>query len=200
MSAAVIKVKGNYEEEVIVTQENNVRQRSDSDAPLGDETTPEDPAATPDHPDLSGQVADLQAQLAARDAEFGKLKEALAEKGTLADTQEQELSTLRTAGSAAEERIAELSGNLTEAISKYKERLYAANPALLENMIIGETIKDIDDSLDSALLLVDKVKAHVAEQSKEVAVPAGSPERSGQDLSAMSAKEKIAYAIGKEVN
>lgn len=154
-----------------MTEENTVRQRSDSDTPPGEETIPET-TTTPDHPDISGQ-------LAARDAEFGKLKDAL---------------------TAAEERIAELSGNLTEAISKYKDRLYSANPELLENMITGETIKDIDDSLGSALLLVDKVKAHVAEQAKEVTVPAGSPERSGQDLSAMSAKEKIAYAIGKEAH
>lgn len=149
----------------------------------------------PDHPDISGQ-------LAARDAEFGKLKEALAEKSALADSQEQELSTLRTAGAAAEERIAELSGNLTEAISKYKDRLYSANPELLENMITGETIQEIDESLGSALLLVDKVKAHVAEQSKAVNVPAGSPERTGTPdfIGAMSAKEKIAYAIGKEAN
>lgn len=164
-----------------MTEENTVRQRSDSDAPLGEETIPETTTTpvrqrsdSPDHPDISGQ-------LAARDAEFGKLKDALA---------------------AAEERIAELSGNLTEAISKYKDRLYSANPELLENMITGETIKDIDDSLGSALLLVDKVKAHVAEQAKEVTVPAGSPERTGGPdfIGGMSAKEKIAYAIGKEAH
>jgi len=148
-----------------------------------------------DSPDISGQ-------LAARDAEFGKLKEALAEKSSFAETQEQELSTLRAARAAAEERIAGLEGSLSEAISKYKERLYSANPELLENMITGETIQEIDDSLGSALLLVDKVKAHVAEQAKEVTVPAGSPERTGDPdfIGGMSAKEKIAYAIGKEAN
>ena len=143
---------------------------------------------------LGGQVAELQAALAARDAEFGKLKEALA------DSQEQELSTLRPAGAAAEERIAGLTDSLSEAISKYKDRLYAAHPELLENMIMGETIKEIDDSLGSALLLVDKVKANVAEQAKVVTVPAGSPERTGTPdfIGAMSAKEKIAYAVAKE--
>ncbi|HUU63131.1 MAG TPA: hypothetical protein VMX96_04330 [Dehalococcoidia bacterium] len=149
---------------------------------------------------LGGQVAELQAALAARDAEFGKLKEALAEKSALADSQEQELSTLRPAGAAAEERIAGLTDSLSEAISKYKDRLYAAHPELLENMIMGETIKEIDDSLGSALLLVDKVKANVAEQAKVVTVPAGSPERTGTPdfIGAMSAKEKIAYAVAKE--
>lgn len=170
------------DEEDIVTEKNTVET-----------TTPTE--GVPDHPELSGQ-------LAARDAEFGKLKEALAEKSALVDSQEHELSTLRTAGATAEERIADLSGNLTEAISRYKESLYSAHPALLENMITGETIRDIDESLGSALLLVDKVKAHVAEQAKEVTVPAGSPERTGTPdfIGAMSAKEKIAYAIGKEAS
>ncbi|MCK4964461.1 MAG: hypothetical protein KAS54_05215 [Dehalococcoidia bacterium] len=148
------------------------------------------------------EVDSLNSQLSERDAKMGELQSAITEKTALADSQEQELSTLRTAGAAAEERIAELSGNLTEAISKYKDRLYSANPELLENMITGETIQEIDESLGSALLLVDKVKAHVAEQSKAVNVPAGSPERTGTPdfIGAMSAKEKIAYAIGKEAN
>jgi len=162
-------------------------------------STPADPSAPEQVP---VQVAELQAALAARDADFGKLKEALAEKSALADTREQELSTLRTAGSAAEERIASLEGSLSEAISKYKERLCSAHPELLENMITGETIREIDDSLGSALLLVDKLKTSIAEQAKEVTVPAGSPERDGtcDFIWAMSAKEKIAYAIGKEAS
>jgi chromosome segregation ATPase len=176
---------GSKNEEEKVTLENDQVTETPEEVP--EETPAEDP-----------RIAELRAQLAARDAEFGKLKEALAEKTALADSQDQELSTLRTAGSVAEARIAELTGSLTEAISKYKERLYSSHPELLENMITGDTIQEIDASLDSSLVLVDKVKANIAEQSKEVKVPAGSPERTGPDLSAMSAKEKIAYAIGKE--
>ncbi|GAF78691.1 unnamed protein product [marine sediment metagenome] len=181
-----------------MTEENIVRaEQSDSDVSLGEDPTATPEATPQDSPD---QVPALQAQLAARDAEFGKLKEALAEKTALADSQDQELSTLRTAGSAAAERIAGLEGSLSDAISKYKERVHAAHPELLENMVTGETIGDIDASLDSALLLVDKVKANIAEQAKEVIVPAGSPERTGTPdfIGAMSAKEKIAYAVGKE--
>jgi len=165
---------------------------------IKEEVTATAKVAPEESPAEDPRVAELEAQLAARDAEFGKLKEDLNKQVEVVLAQEQELLTLRTAGSAAEERIAELSGNLTEAVSRYKERLHAAHPELLENMITGETIKEIDDSLGSALALVDRVKAQVAEQAKEVTVPAGAPERTGPDLSAMSAKEKIAYAIGKE--
>jgi chromosome segregation ATPase len=169
-----------------VTEENNDQVTE----------TPEVLQGEPHGEDL--RIAELQAQLAARDAEFGKLKEALAEKTALADSQEQELSDLRTAASQAEERITGLSGSLTEAISKYKERLYSSHPELLENMITGETIREIDASLDNALILVNKVKANIAEQAKVVTVPVGAPARTEPDLSAMSAKEKIAYAVGKE--
>jgi len=167
---------------------------------IKEEVTATAKVAPEESPAEDPRVAELEAQLAARDAEFGKLKEDLNKQVEVVLAQEQELLTLRTAGSAAEERIAELSGNLTEAVSRYKDRLYSAHPELLENMITGETIKEIDDSLGSALALVDRVKTSIAEQAKEVTVPAGSPERSGPDLSAMSAKEKIAYAIGKEAS
>jgi chromosome segregation ATPase len=176
----------NTSKEHIVTEENK-DQVTDTPEVAPEEITAEDP-----------RIAELEAQLASRDAEFGKIKEDLNKQVETVLSQEKELTDLRTAASAAEERIAELSGSLTEAVSRYKERLYSAHPELLENMLTGETIKEVDGSLESALALVDRVKTHVAEKAKEVTVPAGSPERTGPDLSAMSAKEKIAYAIGKE--
>jgi len=144
------------------------------------------PAAASDQPAtiVPAEVTALQAQLAARDAEFGTLK-------ALTASQAEELTTLRTAGAVADEKITGLTGDLSEAIAKYKERLQAANPSLPDSMVTGETIGALDASLVIGLELVDKVKANIDEQAKEVTVPAGSPERTGLDPSTLSTKEKI---------
>jgi len=141
------------------------------------------------------EVEGLTAQLEERDAKMGELQaviasqsEAITEKGVLIETREQELATLREASA--------------EATSKYRGSLLAANPNVPEEMIVGETIADIDASLETAKALVGKVKASLEEQalslSKGAPVPAGAPERSGTDLSSMSPRQKIEYAIRKE--
>jgi len=123
------------------------------------------------------EVERLKAQLDERDAKMGELQTVIA-------SQSEELASLREASA--------------EATYKYRGSLLAANPEVPEEMIIGETIADIDASLETAKALVSKVKAKVEEEAKAAPVPAGAPERSGQDLSSMSPREKIEHALRAE--
>jgi len=148
----------------------------------------------------NSQVDELNAQLAQRDARIAEIQSQLTEQLTIVEDKERELVTLRESSLQAEGNIATLSESLQEAITKYRDTVVAANPDVPGEMITGESIADIDGSLDMAKALVSKVKATLDEQAKATLVPAGSPERSGPDISSLSPREKIEYAIRKEAD
>ena len=154
-----------------------------------------------------------QGQLAERDAKMGELQRTLsltqgqlAEKGALADANEQELTTLKAEVASLSEAIAEkdrlltnATETMTEAIARYKALAVAANPPVPEEMITGQSIADIDASLETAKGLVTRVRATLEEEAKATTVPPGAPARTGPpDLSGLSPREKIQYAIQKE--
>lgn len=144
------------------------------------------------------EVESLNSQLSERDSKMGELQTSITEKGVLIESQVSELSVLKQANLDSEGRQAELSNSLVEATEKYRSALASANPSVPVSLITGETIAEIDASMETAQGVVDTVKETLAAASAETLVPAGAPERTGPDLSSMSAKEKIAYAIGKE--
>ena len=181
--------------------------REEHRTPMGETPSESITAIGRESADLSAQselegakkgVESLNAQLSERDAKMGELQAEIAEKGALIQSQEQELTTLREASAAAEGRSAELASSLTDAIQKYRASLLAANPEVPGEMIGGETIADIDASLQTAKGLVEKVKDSLEAAAAETLVPAGAPQRTGPDLSSLSPAEKIKYAIRKD--
>jgi len=62
-------------------------------------------------------------------------------------------------------------------------------------MIKGETIADIDTSVKHARELVEKVRREIEAGNARVRVPAGAPPRAMPDNSALSAREKIKFAV-----
>lgn len=84
---------------------------------------------------------------------------------------------------------------LEAAIKAYLTLAAEANPGPVAGMIKGETIEAVNESLKSAKTLVEKVKQEVGAENARVRVPAGAPQRTLPDLSALSAREKIKYAM-----
>jgi thioesterase domain-containing protein len=97
---------------------------------------------------------------------------------------------LRNQVKAQEAATQELQGNLTEAIDKYRQALLQQHPQIPADLVKGNTVAELDSSLEQAQAVVDKVKQHLAER-----VPAGAPQRSGIDISSMSPGEKITYGL-----
>jgi hypothetical protein len=62
-------------------------------------------------------------------------------------------------------------------------------------MIKGNSIEEINESVKSAQALVEKVKKELGAESARVRIPAGAPQRTPIDLSALSSREKIRYAM-----
>jgi hypothetical protein len=63
-------------------------------------------------------------------------------------------------------------------------------------MIDGNSIAAVEKAVIEAIEFVDKVRKSVEKEIQNKRVPAGAPGRRAADVSAMSAREKIQYAIG----
>lgn len=108
-----------------------------------------------------------------------------------------EIAVLKEAMADAEGRINEVNENLTKAIEAYKEQVIQGNPGVPADMITGETVEEIDASLKKALALIEKVRQEMEAEASQMRIPGGAPQRKPIDLSGLSAREKIQYAIGR---
>ena len=85
---------------------------------------------------------------------------------------------------------------MAEAVASYKTLVAQLNPEVLEELITGDTIEVINQSLEKAKTLISRVRQGLEAEITAGKVPAGAPVRTPPDLSALSPREKINYAIG----
>ena len=136
-------------------------------------------------------VAQKDEELAEAVARISELEQALADK-------ESEIADMKQSQAELEDRLSATSGALDEAVASYRALAIQTNPEVMEELITGDTIEAIDESLKKARSLVDKVKQGLESEVSLARVPAGAPERRSPDLSALSPREKIQYAMGKK--
>lgn len=117
-------------------------------------------------------------------------------KQLVADKDEQ-LSALEQAKAGIEEKAASISSSLSEAITAYKGLVIQLNPEVLEELITGESIETVNESLSQAKALLSRVREGVEAQISLTRVPSGAPGRMAPNFSALSPREKIQYAIGR---
>ncbi len=82
-------------------------------------------------------------------------------------------------------------------VGRYREMALAKAPEVPEELVKGETVEEIDASLAAAQALVERVKKQMEARAAAERVPTGAPARTPPDLSALSPREKIAYALSK---
>jgi uncharacterized coiled-coil protein SlyX len=133
--------------------------------------------------ELEQLIAGKERELALKDSRISELEQALADR----DSQI----------AALEQSLPELENGLSQAVASYKALVIKANPAVPEELVSGDTIEEIDDSLASAQTLIDRVRQELEAEIAAAKIPAGSPARTPLDFSALSPKEKIQYAIGE---
>ena len=135
---------------------------------------------------LRENSAEVSNQLKQKTAELEKV---IADKGS-------EIAALKKSESELREKLSAVSKSLTEAVVSYKARVIQMNPGITEELISGETIEAVETSLEKAIGLISRVKKSVEKEISQTRVPAGAPGRRTADLSALSPREKIQYAIG----
>ena len=114
---------------------------------------------------------------------------------TLSD-RDMELTTVKKSVGELQEKLANTGAVLTEAVAGYRTLVLQTNPGVAEELIGSESISVINESLAKAKSLIGKVRQSVEKDIARTRVPIGSPGRQTPDLSALSPREKIHYAIG----
>lgn len=145
---------------------------------------------------LEGGGSNPESLVVRKEEELAKANARLQELEQVVAGKESEMATLKQAGEELEARLAALSLSLSEAVAGYRGMVVAANQEVIEELITGDNIGSINESLVKAKALVSKVRQGVEAEILSTRVPAGAPERSLPDLSALSPREKIKYAIG----
>ena len=137
----------------------------------------EEKAETTEQPtDAQTRIMELQNQLTERDQRIAALEGSVS-------TSQKELTDART--------------SLGQAVASYKTLVTQANPDVLAELISGDSVAIVDQSLQSAKELVGRVKKTIATETAATRIPAGAPQRTALDVSALSAREKIHYGLGK---
>ncbi len=174
---------------------NELNRAEDSlEVPAGTEDPTDAGRSEPSASEL--RVAELESLIAQKDGELAKLKARLAELEQNIASKDSDMAGLRQSRDELESRLTATGHSLAEAVASYKAMVIKANPEVMEELISGDTIEVINESLGQAKTLVSRVRQGLEAENSLARVPVGAPERTLPDLSALSPREKIQYAIG----
>lgn len=155
------------------------------------------------------EVTELQERLIEAQAEVERLQAMAADREARAAHLEEvsaglrrELEEARGAASVSQERVGALEEEsnalregLRSAAGRYRELVLASNPELPVEMVTGESVEEVEASIEAARQTVARVREHLENQVEAGRVPTGSPPRSPPDLSGLSAQEKIRFGL-----
>ena len=110
---------------------------------------------------------------------------------------EEVVNQLKEQLASREQELGSLKEQLALSVAKYRTLVLAGVPEIPEEMVQGSTVEEINSSVTKAQEMVERVKSQIEAQKARERVPAGAPARMPPDLSALSPKDKIAYALTK---
>ena len=139
----------------------------------------------------------IAAELESFRGSFGAKEAAITELEQTVAARDSEIVTFKQGVVESADKFTSLQESLSQAVSTYKTAVAQANPGVPGELITGDTIASIDQSLESAKTLVAQVRTTIEAEIAAGKVPAGAPARTPPDLSALSPREKIQYAISK---
>lgn len=87
---------------------------------------------------------------------------------------------------------------LTSATARYREALLTAAPKVPSDLVTGATPEKVEASLAQARGMVEHIRSNLEAPLAEQRVPTGAPIRSAPDVSALSARDKTAYALTRQ--
>ena len=144
--------------------------------PVDDQQTQETDAGAPE-----GRIAELE-------AEASHLRENLQERDASIEHLTSRLEERQSALSRLEEQAA-------AAVARYRDALLASAPEVPQEMVAGQTVEEIDDSMAQARQMVERVRSRMETQTAAQRIPSGAPPRSAPDVSSLSPAAKIAYGL-----
>jgi len=106
------------------------------------------------------------------------------------------ITELEQAAIESDEQLKTSRHSLLEALADYRALAVQANPEVPKELIGGDTVQAINESLSKAKVMVSQVRQDLSAEIQAAKIPAGAPQRTPPDLSALSPREKIQYGIG----
>lgn len=137
---------------------------------------------------LQAQAADREARAVTLEQEAVELRERL--RQAMADLEGRE-AVLAESGRELES----LRAALAHAAARYRETALAAAPEIPADLVSGETLEEVDASLEAARRTVARVRDHLESRAQAERVPAGAPERQGAELTRLSPADKIRLGL-----
>ena len=150
---------------------NSQADNSQAGTPVPQDPVLDSQAGTPV---LLAKIIGLEGEVAARASRIAELERLAAESTRQAD---------------------HLEASLKQAVTGYRNLIILSNPEVLPELISGETLESLNDSLSKARELTGKVKENLVAQARLTRVPAGAPVRGEPDTSGLSSREKIQRGI-----
>ncbi len=157
-----------------------------------DEKVPDNDELNPAESTVQNPPEDELGQSETSGERVAELENLIAQKDQELASRDTHISELEQAAASLESEIA----TLKQAVASYKTLVIQSNPDVPEELITGDSIEAITGSLASARGLVTKIRKGMEAEVSLARVPIGAPERTAPDLSALSPREKIQYAIG----
>lgn len=144
----------------------------------------------PNGEELEARLAEKENELAEKNSRIAELEQAVASR-------DDQIAALKQSVLELEQKLTETEESLSQAISSYRALVIKTNPGVPEEQIVGDSIEEIEASLASAQALIDRVRQELEAEIAAAKIPAGAPLRTPADLSALSPRDKIQYAIGE---
>ncbi|MGD9115621.1 MAG: hypothetical protein PVJ61_00345 [Dehalococcoidia bacterium] len=145
----------------------------------------------------SARLTELEARLAEKDEALAAKDRRIAELEQALTARDEEAAALNRSAAELEAKLAALEESLAQAVASYRALVLKYNPGLPEEQISGDSIEAIEASLAGAQALVNRVRQELEAEIAAARIPAGAPPRAPADLSVLSPRDKIQYAIGE---
>ena len=145
---------------------------------------------------LSSQITGLERRLAESQQELDTRDERIARLEEVITSKDGEAETLRQQSAEAAENSQRLQDQLSDSLAEYRALATETNPELPPELLAGDTIAAVKESLEKARSLVGRVRQGLEAEAVASRIPAGAPGRTPPDLSGLSPSQKIKYAIG----
>ena len=162
----------------------------DEMAARGEEAIRELSQASDEIARLRTHLREENARAEAAVAEGARLQTELAAANDAVAAFEADAASLRSMLEDAEVRT-------RDAAARYRELAVRAEADVPDDLIAGDTIKAIDESIARARAITASVRSYIEAQAQAARVPAGAPQRSAPDLSAMTPEQKIRHGLAQ---
>ncbi|MFH1640081.1 MAG: hypothetical protein ABIB93_07240 [Chloroflexota bacterium] len=146
------------------------------------------------------RIRKLEGLLAEKERALAEVKASLTEMKENQAALDGALTELRGENTALAEKLNVTDASLKNAVANYRVLLVKANPGVFGELVCGDSVASVNDSMERAKALVSRVRQELETEAIASRVPSGAPARTLPNLSSLSPREKISYAIGRNAS